>query len=224
MKDSKQYSKEVQQLYRSLKRKFPKVEKVTYDEPVDAMVYAVVSENITDKQASTAIKHFSEYFVNVNDLRVSRPEEIIELLGPDTPEAKDTALTLGKTLRAVFDRYNTVSLAPLKKMGKRPAKKTLEKLDGTTGFVVDYCMLTALQAHAVPLTKKMIEYLKDNQMVYPDSDQHQIEGFLARQISADKAYEFYILLRRESETAKPKKRKTTIRKKEKKAKLQKAKK
>jgi hypothetical protein len=71
-------------------------------------------------------------------------------------------------------------------------------------------MLTALQSHAIPLTKGMIEYLRNNQLVDPESDEQQIEGFLAKQISAENAYEFYVLLRRRSESKKKKKK--TVRK------------
>jgi hypothetical protein len=102
-----------------------------------------------------------------------------------------------------------VSLEALKKIGKRPARQILEKLDGTSHFVVDYCMLTSLQGHAIPLTKGMIEYLTSKELVYPNADEQQIGGFLAKQISAKKGYEFYALLRRESEARKSKKKKKT---------------
>ena len=36
MKNSKEYSKEIKKLYRSLSRKYPKIQKIMYDEPVDA--------------------------------------------------------------------------------------------------------------------------------------------------------------------------------------------
>ncbi|GAG21763.1 unnamed protein product, partial [marine sediment metagenome] len=102
----------------------------------------------------------------------------------------------------VFEKYNRVSLEALRKMSKRPAKQTLEKIDGTSHFVVDYCMLTSLHGHAIPLTKKMIEYLRSNELVHPEANEQEIEGFLARQISAENAYEFYALLRRRSEARK----------------------
>ncbi len=95
----------------------------------------------------------------------------------------------------------------MKKTGKRPARQILEKMDGTSRFVVDYCMLTSLYGHAIPLTKGMIEYLRQNELVYPDADEQQIGGFLAKQISAKKGYEFYSLLRRESEACRSKKKK-----------------
>ena len=202
MKDSKQYSEKIQKLYRSLKRRYQKPRKAVYNDPVDAIVYAVVSENITATAAQSAMKRLEDHFIDLNDLRVSRPEEIVEVLAEDTPVTRDTASALTRVLRAVFDKHNTISLETLKKIGKRPARQALEKMDGTDDFVVDYCMLTSLHAHAIPLAKKMTEYLKSNQLVHPDADLQQIKGFLARQISAEKAYEFYALLRRQSESRK----------------------
>jgi hypothetical protein len=100
----------------------------------------------------------------------------------------------------------------LKKIGKRPARQVLEKMDGISRFAVNYCMLTSLQSHAIPLTKGMIEYLRKNQLIDPEADEQQVEGFLAKQISAENAYEFYVLLRRRSEARKTKRKKKTARK------------
>jgi endonuclease III len=199
MKNSREYAKKVQKLYRSLKRAYPKVQDTVYEEPIDSIVYATISENMSQAEAHAAIKRFANYFVDWNDLRVSRIEEIVDVLGNDTPISRQIASVLNRILSAVFNGYHIISLSVLKKMGKRPAKQTLEKLDGISHFVVNYCMLTALRGHAIPLTLKMIEYLKGNKLVDPGADEQEIEGFLTRQISARNAYEFYALLRHESE-------------------------
>jgi endonuclease III len=217
MKNSKEYSKKVQKLYCLLRREYPKVKKAVYDEPADALVYAIVSENMSETAAESAIKRFTNYFVDLNDLRVSRAEEIVEMLGEDTPVTRDTASTLTRALRAAFEQYHAVSLASLKRIGKRPAKQVLEKMDAVSRFAVNYCMLTSLQGHAIPLTKKMIEYLRSNELVHAAADEQETEGFLTKQISAENAYEFYALLRRESES-----RKGRIKKKAKKVKSKKA--
>ena len=209
MKNSKEYSKKIQRLYRSLSRKYPKVQKVTHDEPANAIVYAIISSELSEKATESAIKRFADYFIDLNDLRVSRTEEIVEMLGGDTSVTRTIATTITRVLRAVFNEYHKVSLEALKKIGKRPARQILEKLDGISRFVVDYCMLTSLQGHAIPLTKGMIEYLTSEELVYPNADEQQIGGFLAKQISAKKGYEFYALLRRESEARKSKKKKKT---------------
>lgn len=212
MKDSKEYSKKIHRLYRTLKTKYPKVKNIMYDEPADALVYAIVGENMSGPETESAIKRFAGYFIDLNDLRVSRPEEIIEVLGEDTTSTKNTASTIIRALRAIFDQYNNISLEALKKTGKRPARQVLEKMDGVSHFAVNYCMLTSLQGHAIPLTQRMIEYLRSNELVHPDADEQEIEGFLAKQIPSENGFEFYTLLRRQSESHRIARKKTTIRK------------
>ena len=218
MKNSKDYSKKIQKLYRTLSRKYPKVEKVSHEKVVDAIIYSVVSAEMSEKRTDSIIRKLADFFVDWNDLRVSRAEEIVEVLGKDTPVTMDIALTITMILNGIFNAYHKVSLEALKKIGKRPAKQALEKIDGTSRFVVDYCLLTSLGGHAIPLTDRMIKYLRNNDLVNPDADDQQIGGFLAKQISAKNGYEFYALLRRESESTKVKKKtkaKTTRKKKSK---------
>jgi hypothetical protein len=46
----------------------------------------------------------------------------------------------------------------------------------------------------------MIEYLKANDLVHPESSEEEIEGFMERQIPANQAYESYAYLRKEAES------------------------
>lgn len=219
MKDSKKHSTKIQKLYRKLSRKYAKVQKVSHERVVDAVVYAIISAELSEKAAESAIKRFAEYFVDWNDLRVARAEEVLEVLGEDARAARDVASTITRVLHGIFNAYNEVGLEALRKIGKRPAKQALEKIDGISRFVVDYCMLTSLQGHAIPLTNRMVEYLRTNDLVDPGAHEQQIAGFLAKQVSAKKGYEFYALLRRESEARKTRKKtktKTTAKKKTKK--------
>jgi endonuclease III len=220
MKNSSEYSKKLRRLYNSLKRKYPKIQPVTHNDLVEALIYSIISEHLTARAAQTAMKRLAENFVDFNDLRVSRSEEIIEALGENTPETKQIASSLSRALAAVFNRYNTLSLEALKKIGKRPAKQALGQMDGTSRFIVNYCVLTALHGHAIPLTSGMLRYLRDNELVHPDADEQEIEGFLTRQIPARNGYEFYWLLRAQSESRKGRK-KTTRKKKTKKTKKRK---
>lgn len=199
MKDSKEYSKKIQTLYRSLKQKFPKPNKVSYDNPVNAIVFAIIAEYLPISETEAAMKRIEKGFVDFNDLRVCLTEELVEALGGDCPAARQIVANLPTALRSIFNTYHSIDLGDIKKTGKRPAKLALEKLEGVSDFVVDYCMLTALDSHAIPLTKEMMAYLKDNGYVHSDSDEQEIKGFLARQITARNGYEFYSLLRMESD-------------------------
>lgn len=202
MKNSKEYSKKIQGLYRTLSQKHRKVQKVSHEEVVDAIIHAFVSAQLTEQGAESAMQRFAGYFVDWNDLRVSRAEEIVEALGSDTPATRGVASAIIRVLNSIFNEYHKVSLEALRKMGKRPARQALEKIDGISPFAVDYCMLTSLHGHAIPLTERMTEYLRANELVDPDADEQQIEGFLTKQIPARNGYEFYAILRRESEEAK----------------------
>ncbi|MCH8194320.1 MAG: hypothetical protein IIA65_09945, partial [Planctomycetes bacterium] len=204
MKNSKKYSQKIKKLYATLKKTGVKVVKPIYDDPIDAMVYAVISERMKRSFAHTAHKRCMNYFVDLNDLRVSRPVEICSIFGRDTAETRRAASTLIRVLTAVYDHQHDISLQLLGKVGKRQAKQDIEELDGITHFVVNYCVVTAFKGHAIPLTDRMIDFLQSHEMVSPGANPEEIEGFLNKQVAAKDGYEFYELLRKESESA-PKK-------------------
>jgi len=213
MKNSKEYAQRLRKLYRELKRAHPKVEKRTYDDPAEALISGIVSERLSESAAHKALKEIRSAFVDWNDLRVSRIEEIVEALGVNSDSNRAAAFALTTALRGIFDEHHKISLQVLKRLGKRPARQGLEKLEGVSRFVVNYCMLTSIQAHAVPLTQNMIDYLRRNEIIDPEADEEDIEGFLTRQVAAKDAYEFYCLLRRESESPKVARRKAAARRK-----------
>ncbi len=211
MKNSKDYAQRLQKLYRELKRVHPKVERPTYEDPAEAVICGIISERLSEGATSKALREIRTAFVDWNDLRVARVEEIAESLGSNTSAGRDAATALTQALRGIFDEQHRISLAVLKKLGKRPAKQCLEKIPGVSRFVVNYCMLTSMEAHAVPLTPAMVEYLRRNEIIEPNTNEEDIEGFLTRQIPAKSAYEFYALLRRESESPKVGKKKRAVR-------------
>ncbi len=217
MKNSREYAQRLRKLFRGLKRVHPKVERTPFDDPAEALICGVISENMRESSAQKALKEIAEAFVDWNDLRVSQSEEIVDVLGEDTASSRATAFALTAALRGIFDEHHKISLQALKKLGKRPARQGIEKIEGVSRFVVNYCMLTSLQAHAIPLTRGMIEYLKQNEVIDTDADAQDIEGFLTRQVAAKDAYEFYALLRRESESPKLNHRKAKPRAKRRKA-------
>ncbi len=202
MKNSKEYAQRLQKLYRELRRAHPKVEKPTYEDPAEALICGIISEKLSESATHRALREIRTAFVDWNDLRVARVEEIVEAMRTNTTSGRDAAFALTAALRGIFDEHHRISLLILKKLGKRPAKQGLEKLQGVSRFVVNYCMLTSMQAHAVPLTENMIAYLRRHEVIAPDANEDDIEGFLTRQIAAKNAYEFYALLRRESESPK----------------------
>jgi endonuclease III len=209
MKDSKVYAGKIKKLQSALKRAYGKETPKTYDNPLEALVYGMVCEVVTQRQAQLAEKHMADYFIDLNDLRVARPEEIVETTGVDSPAVHRMAKALGQVLNHIFDEQHRMSLDYLHKMGKRQARQALEELTGITPFAVSYCLLTALQGHAIPVTAEMVDYLKDQGLAHPEASVEMVEGFLTKQISAKDNYTFYAQLRAEVEaTSRSRKLKT----------------
>lgn len=195
MKDSTKYAKKLGALLRSLKKEHAEVKVPTYADPVESVIFAILAERLKSSSARTAVKKIQKHFVDNNDLRVSRTEEMLDVLGGETSELREIAHTLSKVLNAVFTKFDDVSLLPLLEIGKRPARKELEELEGVTPFVVSYCFLTSLKGHAIPVNSKIVEYLRSLELVHPKAKPRDIEGFLERQINSSNGYEYYSLIR-----------------------------
>ncbi|MHC4882103.1 MAG: hypothetical protein ACYTCV_05835 [Planctomycetota bacterium] len=206
MKDSRKYSPKIKKLFASLKRKSAKHTMPKYTDPIDAVVYALVSEHVTEPVSGRIYKRMMKHFVNLNDLRVSRREEILDVFGDSFEAADNLAASISRVLNTIFEKKNTVSLAALGQEGKRQAHKELSEIEGITPFAVSYCFLTAMDGHAIPLNAAMLQYLRHGQMVHPGATDAEIAGFLERQVAAADAYNFYMLLRQETEQTKPRSR------------------
>lgn len=203
MKDSKKYSPKVTRLFNSLKRNSGTIKIPEFGEPLEAIVYALICEQVPEKTAERIFRHAMKHFVDLNDLRVSRREEILDVFGDKSEGLETSARLIPHVLNAVFEKTDRVSLDTLTQEGKRQAHKELTEIDGITPFAVSYCFLMALGGHAIPLNAKMVSYLHANELVYPNATDAEIAGFLERLIGASDAYTFYMLLRTEAEQAKP---------------------
>ncbi|MBN1818297.1 MAG: hypothetical protein JW828_13135 [Sedimentisphaerales bacterium] len=200
MKNSKHYSDEIKKFFRNAKKKSADIKPRHWADPIEAFVYATIAEHVRKSEAMAILKRFEEHFVNLNDLRVSRPEEILDVIGTGDEAARTIANKLPAALNDVFDAYDQNSLVNLMEEGKRQARKELDDMKHVSMFVSSYVLLTALGSHAVPLNAAMLAYLRDNELVHPEADDAEIAAFLERLIPAAEAYEFYVLLRRQSET------------------------
>jgi hypothetical protein len=204
MKTSNQYIQNLKKLFAILKKGDETSKKPVYHDPIEAIVFAVLCEESTESRTKAALKRIQSHFVDFNDLRVARVEEIAEVIGQDIKEPEKCAIKLTSLLNAIFQKYDCLSPEDLTSTGKKGIKEILEKFNGITNFISRYIMLTVFNSHAVPLTEKMIQYLKAYDAVESELENEQIVAFVERQISAVNAYTFYTLVRHDSELANPK--------------------
>ncbi|HBG26235.1 MAG: hypothetical protein A2Y10_08070 [Planctomycetes bacterium GWF2_41_51] len=204
MKKPLQYSQKVKKLFSALKKGAEKPKKTAYEDMIEAMIFASLCADCPESGARSAIRKIQSHFVDFNDLRVARVEEIVGVIGGDINNAESKAIKITSLLNAIFQKYDSLVTENLVGAGKKGVREILEKLNGMTAFVRNFIYLTALNGHAVPLTDKMIQYFKTYNLVDEQWDDNQIESFIEKQVSASEAYTFYSLVRHDSELANPK--------------------
>ncbi|MCD4831945.1 MAG: hypothetical protein K8R02_09120 [Anaerohalosphaeraceae bacterium] len=202
MKNTKEYAQKIKKLFTALKKNAAKLKIPEFANPVDSLIFAAVCQDISEAETRAVIKKLEAHFVDKNDLRVSRSEEIVEVSGKSSPNSEKIARRLTTLLNSVFHKYDMVSLEELGLQGKRHAKEILDNLEGITEFVSSYIMMTAVDAHTIPLTETMFDYLISCKLVPANSTPAQAAGFLERQIPATNTYAFYALLRKDAESTK----------------------
>lgn len=193
MKDSKLYAQRIKRLLRDIKQ--PDEDVVYYDDPLEALVHGLLCEYFSDHQARQLHRKMMRHFVDLNDLRVARAEEIMDVWSEHSCQAKQAAADITAILTTVFNKSHTLDLAGLKQTGKRPAKQFLQAMEPVSKFALDYCMLTCMHAHTIPINDLVYQYLKTEQLVHPEAKIEDIQGWLTRLIPAKQAYAVYRLLR-----------------------------
>lgn len=201
MKNSRQHVQKLKKLFTALKKGTEKSKKPLFSDFIESLVFAVLCEKSSESSAKAAIKKILSHFVDFNDLRVARIEEISEIIGADIEEPEKCALRLTMLLNAIFQKYDCLSPEELLNAGKKNTQEILAKLNGMSAFVCDYILLTVLNSHTVPMTEKMTQYLKTYGIVDRDADNAQVMSFIGRQITMANAYTFYSLIRHDSELA-----------------------
>ncbi len=195
MKDSVDYASQFKKLCNRLRRELGAPAKPDPLDPTTEIVLACLTAYAAETQAKTALHHLQRAFVDINELRVCRIDEITEVLGSNFPHAKDVAGQIITLLKQIFDRQDHFNLSLFQSGGKREAKTFLESLEGSTPYVVSRVMLHCMNAHFFPVNPSMQEMLRSEEVIDPEADAAALQVFLERQIPASKIQKTYALLR-----------------------------
>ncbi|MEM7577772.1 MAG: hypothetical protein AAF328_09875, partial [Planctomycetota bacterium] len=70
-------------------------------DPAHQLVVALLESNHTRKAAEDAHAALLDAFVDLHELRVSHPHELVEVIGDDYPDAYERAIRIRESLNAV---------------------------------------------------------------------------------------------------------------------------
>ncbi len=199
MKHASEYARKVRRLYGHLKRRYGTPRLQGPVNLIDQLLLGVLYQGTTMARARKVLEKLRSSMVDLNELRVSHPPDLVEVMGPGFPHALRKAKQIIHLLNQVYQKQHTLCLDHLENKSKREIRRFIEGLRGVSPVVISGAILTCLGGHAVPVDENMWRVLRAENLVDPDCDVAEVQAFLERNISASEAYAFTQLLRRYSE-------------------------
>lgn len=179
---------------RSALRKKYRPEPVPERSAIEELVHAMLLWESTTPRADRAFKRLLDSFVDLNEMRVSRPDEIAEILGKTYPLADERSRRLLASLEAVYVKEHAVSLESVVAVGKRDARKYLDAIEPLHPFASARVAVLRFDGHAVPLDRPMVEALVAAGVLEEGADVPRAIGQAERMVKAAESLEVTQLL------------------------------
>jgi endonuclease III len=175
-------------VYKTLKKQYEVPAEAEKRPELEHLLYAIVREGATRKDADRAFKALRTQFFDWNEVRVSSPRELEEALA-GIPAAGERASRIIGVLQYWFELYYNFNMDDLAKKGLKDAARQLARMLGevakggmkeagrvparvTDGndFVVASVIQQGLGGHAVPLDGPALRVLRRLNLVEPDAE------------------------------------------------------
>jgi endonuclease III len=184
----------------ALRRRYGQPPPVAITHPVEHAMRTILSEEATSEQVEQAMGRIRRHFVDLNDLRVSRPREIRDVLGPNFPRSGQKARVMPRILDQVFKQFNSMVWDFLHEMGKVEARVYFEKLEDVRPFLAAVLARDCTGAHAFPVDLDVARVLGRLGILDPSShSEAEMQALLERAIKANRAYESHWSVKRLAE-------------------------
>jgi hypothetical protein len=141
----------------------------------------------TSEDAERAQKKLLASFVDLNEMRVARLDDLLAAIGPRYPKAEERMAALKRTLNDLFEREHTVTLDSVAEKNKRDAKQFLSTLAGCPPFVSARVLLVGFGGHAAPLDSMLLERLTESKVFTEPVDLDRAVAGLERHVKATDA-------------------------------------
>jgi len=192
--------KRLERIRRTLKRKYGEIVRLPVTHPVEHAIRTVLAEEVTGRDVEAAVERIRDHFIDFNDLRVSRPREIREVLGEAFPLASHKARVIPRLLDQVFKRHNSMVWDFLEEMGKIEAREFFEALEEVRPFVAATMARDCAGAHAFPVDRDVARVLGRLGLVDTETDSEaDMQAFLERAVRSNQAWEVHALVKRLAE-------------------------
>jgi len=194
MKSASKHADELRSLIRKLTREHKPPERER-QEPIRALVRAALSFDLPDSKPADAMKVIDREFVDLNELRVATQLEVQELVGPRYPQIEKRVALITQALNATFEREHTLNFDRLATISKKDVRTFLRDLPDMHPFVEAYVMLYGFEGNAMPIDDLMLNYLKDQEVVEPETTLDEAQKFIEHYFKAEEYHDMFYVIR-----------------------------
>lgn len=163
-------------------------------DPVAQLVVGFLQYNAKRDQAEDAFAALMDEMIDINDLRVSHPHELVGIIGDDYPSAAERIIRLRESLNNVYLREHDIQMNSISGKGKKEQRTYLDTLPGITPYVAAQVTLLSFGGHALPIDDNLCAALIEEGCLEPDTTPDHAEGSLLRQVKAGDALEAHLAL------------------------------
>lgn len=163
-------------------------------EPIAELVISFLTWNATSRQADTAFGKIMAQVVDLNELRVSHTNEVIELIGVRYPDAQHRVIRLLQSMMEIFEREHDYKMGSLGARSKREQREYLDTLPGIPSYVAGRVALLSFGAHAMPVDDRLLTLLVKAGVFEVGTTPADAESWLTRHVKASDALDTYLAL------------------------------
>lgn len=194
MKRGTEYAKRIKHLHQQMLKKLGKPQLPEPSDPIHQLMVGILAENASEHKASALFQRICEQMVDLNELRVTPPLELAEMIGTTVSQARDKADRLIRVLNEIRIRQDALDLSFLKQRGRREAREYLESLEGVSLYAAASVIAHSLGGHAIPVDFLTIYVLRKEDAVDDSADVSTVQSFLERHVPAAESRGFAMLL------------------------------
>lgn len=199
MKTFSERSALLHKVRRALRKRFGRPSPETAEDVAQLLLIFILLEETSREVVEDALKRIERGFVDLNELRVSSPTEIAEVI-PGVPHAQRKGIRLTKLFSAMFLKHNTMDWDFLRSMGVREVRQYFETIAGGDEVLGAAAVMLLAAGHAVPADTDVRRVLTRLDLIGRDEDTASVHGFLERSVSRVQGFEVWWLIRRLGES------------------------
>lgn len=205
MKQHAEYAAKVRRLVNRMKKEEAAPEPAEMKDMMDLLLHCILSARAAESRAHTAVGRLRSGTVDLNDLRVSSPTEVVELIGADYPMCRPAAEEICATLTSVFNRRHSLDLEFLDKSSRKATETFLNSLSGLGAHAKALFILRSGKGKALPIDWHMYAYLQKTGAVPMEMDLDEAHKFMAAHVKEAEMESFYLKLKKFAGAHAPKK-------------------